>query len=586
MADLELGVTASGVDEAVRELARVDHAQDEVARSAEASARITRAAAATTTRALSQVGAAATQLTNRAGQVAGAMGNVGSVLGQLSPSLGGVGSALGSVGTAASALAGSMGPVGVAIAGVTAAVGLLVPAIRAIRDQFAEYDAAAERSRNATIQMAATNEQLAQSYSRVLAGMRSVQRETAQRQRVEMGLGAADEQAALVGSRRSEVERLEAMERDYLATASGRGALDDRATASRAREEVRPLIRAARAALNEAISAQRQSAYEEETELMEELTAAANRGSESASSGGRPSRRRSRRAAVPAPVAEEARAPTADDIIGGIGDRGLDGFLGGQANAGAAQMAESVRAANELEEAQLSLTESAKEASAAFGEGWTDSLEQVRESWEEANRTANKAGTQMISRGRLMERSLVAVGNNIADTIGGTMTSAFEKALGAWLDGSMSFVEAAEEMVKGVIKALTIESIIQAVTEVARGISALARQDYLAAPQHFAAAAAWGAVAVVAGSVGAGIGAFGGGGGGDSASSQGGGGGDARALGAGSVEERERTENVTINVYPGGYLTRDEVALGVLDAVNRAGRQGGRIDGRLTRGGA
>jgi hypothetical protein len=189
----------------------------------------------------------------------------------------------------------------------------------------------------------------------------------------------------------------------------------------------------------------------------------------------------------------------------------------------------------------------------------------------------------MLSMGRLMERSLVAVGNNIAETIGGTMKGAFEDALGAWMDGSKSFVQAAEDMVKGVVKALVIESIVQAVTEFARGVASLASQDYVAAPQHFAAAAAWAAVGVVAGGVGAGIGAFGGGGGGEKGGASGGA--DARSLGRDSVREEAASAPVTINVYPGGFITRGEVSNAVMDAVEFAGRNGRRIPSGMLRGG-
>src|SRR5690606_30418046 len=72
--------------------------------------------------------------------------------------------------------------------------------------------------------------------------------------------------------------------------------------------------------------------------------------------------------------------------------------------------------AAELAAAQKELLDIAATSADSFATGWTDSIEQVREAWEEANRAAQAAGTQMISRGRLMERSLVAVGNNIAET--------------------------------------------------------------------------------------------------------------------------------------------------------------------------
>jgi hypothetical protein len=232
-----------------------------------------------------------------------------------------------------------------------------------------------------------------------------------------------------------------------------------------------------------------------------------------------------------------------------------------------------------LQEQQEENKSAFNEAYAEFADGAVTSIDRVREAWLEANNALKLSGQQMMSSTRLMERTMVAVGNNIADTIGGTMTSAFEQALGAWLDGSESFVEAAENMVKGVIKALVMESIVQAVVEFARGLTSLAGQDYVAAPQHFMAAAAWAAVGGVAGSIGAGIGAFGGGG-----EKKDDGGGDARAMGAGSVREESAVQNVVINVFPGGFTTRGEVVGGVVQALDEAARTGYRLDSRLLRG--
>lgn len=242
---------------------------------------------------------------------------------------------------------------------------------------------------------------------------------------------------------------------------------------------------------------------------------------------------------------------------------------------------EQQRIEQEKLEAQRELVDAAKEAQRAFGDGWTDSIDSVREAWIEANAALRQSGGTMISQSRLMERTMVATGNNIAETIGGTMKSAFESALGAWMDGSKSFVEAAEEMVKGVIKALVMESIVQAVVEFARGVAAVASQDYVSAPQHFAAGAAWAAVAGVAGGIGAGIGAFGGGG---EKKDAGSGGADTRSMGAGSVREEAAAQNVTINVFPGGFTTRGEVVGGVMQAIDEAARSGYRFDGRLLRG--
>ena len=215
----------------------------------------------------------------------------------------------------------------------------------------------------------------------------------------------------------------------------------------------------------------------------------------------------------------------------------------------------------------------------SFRETTDDSLDAVIDAWRKAQQSLKDAGESMMGISELLRVGMTSVANDIADTIGGTMVGAFESALGAWLDGSKSFVEAAEDMVKGVLKALVIESIVQAVTETARGIADLAGYKYDTAALHFAAAAAWGAVGVAAGAVGGAIGAFGGGG--------------KDSAGAGASQSVTPTDAsttaapsqpVTINVYPGGFITRRDMYAGVVDALNESAREGYRIDPSLIGG--
>lgn len=168
---------------------------------------------------------------------------------------------------------------------------------------------------------------------------------------------------------------------------------------------------------------------------------------------------------------------------------------------------------------------------------------------------------------------------SVADTVGGTVTNAFKSAVGAWLDGSKSFVQAAEEMAKGVIKALVTEAIVQGVVELARGIADLASYRYDSAGAHFAAAAAWAAVGVVAGTVGAAVGAFGGGGADK---------GSAGATTRDTANARDQREsqgggNTTLYVYPGGYITKKDVTAGMIDALNEGARSGMQLDPRIVR---
>lgn len=208
-------------------------------------------------------------------------------------------------------------------------------------------------------------------------------------------------------------------------------------------------------------------------------------------------------------------------------------------------------------------------AAKEFSTGYVSSIGEVIASWDALAEASRASGTTMLSTGRLMERGVTAIANNIAESVGGTMTSAFSSAVGAWLDGSKSFVEAAEEMAKGVIKALVQESIVQGVTELARGIADLASYRYDSAALHFAAAAAWAVVGGAAGAIGAATGAFGGGG---------------KAEGASQREmadrDRERardvpTGNAVINIYADGMpVTRADFAAGMSRALRDTVRAG------------
>jgi hypothetical protein len=221
------------------------------------------------------------------------------------------------------------------------------------------------------------------------------------------------------------------------------------------------------------------------------------------------------------------------------------------------------------------------DAIVAFSDKSYGSLSQVLQAYDELSRTSRDAAREVRSSGQLMARGTVAIGNQIADVVGGTMVDAFAMAVDAWVSGAKSFEEAAADMVRGVLRALVTEAIVQGVVELARAIADLASYRYDSAALHFAAAGAWAAVGVVAGTAGAAIGAFGGGGGGGKASSASSGQ-SPRELGAQSTRERE-SGPITIQVFPGGLVTRGEVAAGVTDALNYSIRNGGRLDSRAMR---
>lgn len=78
---------------------------------------------------------------------------------------------------------------------------------------------------------------------------------------------------------------------------------------------------------------------------------------------------------------------------------------------------------------------------------------------------------------------------------------------------------------------------------------------------------------MVAGSVGAGIGAFGGG------ASKGGAATSAEAPRETAQNNQQPAGTTIVNVYPGGFVTRGEVVAGVYEAINEGSRMGMTFDG-------
>lgn len=237
-------------------------------------------------------------------------------------------------------------------------------------------------------------------------------------------------------------------------------------------------------------------------------------------------------------------------------------------------------AAHEHRRALEELRDEVRDGIADFANGYVNSLDDVVASYRDLQDAAKETGVTLNRSGLLMARGMTAVGNQIAETVGGTMTSAFSSAVGAWLDGSKSFVEAAEEMAKGVIKALVQESIVQGVTELARGIADLASYRYDSAALHFAAAGAWAIVGGVAGGIGAATGAFGGGGKDSGGSSQ------RDMADADRERQREAAAGPTVvNLYMTGMpMTQADVGAGFARGIRASQRAGYLPAGALTGG--
>lgn len=592
MADLELGLSVEGVDQAVRDLGKVKTAQDGVGASAERSSRAATSAARAAAGATASAAQAASNAGRSYGAMATALGNVGSVVGRLSPQLGAVGQVIGQIGGATSALTGAMGPLGVVMAGVTTLAGAASIAFARQTEALNTQRAAAQR--------------LTRSYDDLVAAAQSAITASERLARVQRGGGTLAEQrgfTAQAQQQRDLFARAEAGDEGALIELRSRGLSPETRTEATALERIRALAvggSAIRATDQErAFFRQRQDQLAGQIVERSGLEGAASAifadtgNAEGADAAAERARREAERRRGRGGRRRE-RAPTLTDLMenaSGGGDLDLDTLARGDlAPVGITgdpselrEAAEAQRAAAESAKdhatAQAELRDRAKEAQTAFGEGYVNSLDEVIEKWRDANDASRRAGMGMLSTARLLERGMVAVGNNIAETIGGTMQGAFTDALGAWLDGSKSFVQAAEDMAKGVIKALTIESIVQAVTEVARAVASFASQDYASGVAHLAAAAAWGAVGVVAGGVGAAVGAFGGGGGADKSASQGA---DNRDLSSRSVQERDISQPIVVNVYPNAFAR--DMERHTYDAINAGARNGRRIESRAVRG--
>lgn len=228
--------------------------------------------------------------------------------------------------------------------------------------------------------------------------------------------------------------------------------------------------------------------------------------------------------------------------------------------------------ANAKAEAQKTLAQASAEASDTFRDSWRGGIDDVIAAWEHANEALRESGQQQLSTAALLEEGMHSTANSIADAVGGTLVGAFQTAVDAWLDGSLTFVEAAEAMVKGVLKSLVSEAIVQGVVELARAVASAASYDMPGAALHLGAAAAWAAVGAAAGAVGAGIGAFGGG------ASKGGAAAGAALPQATAQDSQRPAGNTVINVYPGGFVTRGEVVAGVYEAINEGGRMGMQLE--------
>lgn len=593
--DLEFGVRLANVEQALRDLGRINDAN----RSA---AQTTERAAQTSSRAVQQLGTSVQQVGQKAGQTVGALGQMAGQIGQVAGLSSSAGSAISQLGGAVGALSGAMGPLGVALGAVTLAITAINTALnyeanrhreaeQAARDHADQLRSLATAARQARQALSVNADISGGSFGNLTSDTLQQQAEERRQRVLEMERGFASGETRGRGLQ----ERI----------VNGRGAITGRSIEemmpAEQREEMRRLREEVTSIERELVRREEQAAADQNRQRDEMIAGGVRSETELAA---REARRRGGGGGASAEdenlAGYYARLEQMDRQLREHEQRRIESmrFL---ENAEKEHQQELLRLAQETAEEQkrideeqarqeqlaqkdkaqadLDRHEQAKRDVQSFRETTDDSLDAVIDAWRKAQQSLKNAGQSMMGVGELLRVGMTSVANDIADTIGGTMVGAFESALGAWLDGSKSFVEAAEDMVKGVLKALVIESIVQAVTETARGIADLAGYKYDTAALHFAAAAAWGAVGVAAGAVGGAIGAFGGGG--------------KDSAGAGASQSVTPTDAsttaapsqpVTINVYPGGFITRRDMYAGVVDALNESAREGYRIDPSLIGG--
>lgn len=556
MSDINLGVSVEGQANAVQQLQQITQAQAQVGTTAEVANRRAATSATQATSALTTMAQSSQQTAQRIQGVAGSIQSLVSALGSGDRTAGLIGSVAGATAqfAAMGSLLGPAGTVAGAIIGLTTG---LISVARASEDAGSGISAMGLH--------ASTAEERVRNLNEALEAM-------ARNSRLDMGVASMAEYDREIAGVEARLENLNIAFRNMDSTLAG----------SRSERSLTAEIRREAARLEELRGLRGSAATEEADVMMEDLM--------SSGGGTAPTRRGGRGESRASREAREWR-----DLLGAINDTAESGLAiieetraaaealdalntqaGGQGG-GRADRRDGFRAGQDARSPVGATSMFAEQAEAAreFERGYVSSIDAVISAYDHLRDTSVAAANDVVRSGRFMERGMVAVGNNITEVVGGRMMGAFESALGAWLDGSKSFVEAAEAMAKGVIRSLVQEGIVQAVTETARGIADLASYQYATAGMHFAAAAAWGAVAGVAGAVGAATGSFGG-------SGAGAGGGPSQR----EMAERDRRDDrsagtTVINLYPGAFSTEDERANALRRALNFNARMGRRIDRRL-----
>jgi hypothetical protein len=381
-------------------------------------------------------------------------------------------------------LGAALGPQGALVGGI---IGAAIPAFQSLLQWL-------ETTRDSTVELEIQNRKAAKSFDDLLASRRRSQMESARASRLEMGLGATDEQATLVEQRMARVRSLEnqeaAQRREYEQTR-----LNDtvrRANAAFDRlGDTQQQLRQAQAELVAAETAYNTSIAEQmldQEELMAELARAANEaaGAETGRSrgGGGGGRRSAREQEERMRAEEEARQRNLelqnlmmDALIATMdGEDAINAILSEQ---------------NEEREKALALIEAEGEAKMARMEEERRRVEeemelqeQLSEKLKEAARAAEEA-----------EQAQIEQISSVNQVIVGGLTD----ALSAVIAGQKSAEEAFAGMLASFLAYISEQAALEAAINFAQAIAAFARYDMGAGGQHLAAGVAFTAVAVAAG---------------------------------------------------------------------------------------
>ncbi|MCC7539225.1 MAG: hypothetical protein IT379_23585 [Deltaproteobacteria bacterium] len=206
------------------------------------------------------------------------------------------------------------------------------------------------------------------------------------------------------------------------------------------------------------------------------------------------------------------------------------------------QATERERALRSLAALEAEYAATSSDAATQFADSWRGSTEEIIASFQRLAEAQRQAGQDMADSGDLLGQVAVGASDKIGDAFGDGLTSSVQASFGAIIDGSQSAGEAFLATADAALESIAIESVGQALKQLALGTAAIFTNPP-AAPAHFAAAGMWAAAGAVSGGAAAAIDSGGGGGGGGGPSV----GGPGSFSGGGSASSEPSTIVVNIN---------------------------------------